>query len=95
MTFQLLDPAYSAYFEDDDEDEEDPDARADPMYGLNLKQFLTEFLHDFCKQPYFPHFSQVRSKAHALSWSVYTCKWPLEMFADVKNSKHFLGSWIN
>ena len=60
-TFQLLDPAYSAYFEDDDEDEEDPDARADPMYGLNLKQFLTEFLHDFCKQPYFPHFSQVRS----------------------------------
>ena len=38
------------YFQDEDDDEEDPDARADPMYGLNLKQYLTEFLHDFCKQ---------------------------------------------
>merc|ERR1719461_970348 len=56
---KLLDPAYSAYFEDEHDDEEDPDVRADPMYGLNLKQYLTEFLHDFCKQPYFhPHFSQ-------------------------------------
>ena len=38
------------YSQDEDDDEEDPDARADPMYGLNLKQYLTEFLHDFCKQ---------------------------------------------
>jgi hypothetical protein len=54
---KLLDPAFNAYFDDDDE-EEDPDAKADPVYSLNLKQYLTEFLHDFCKQPYFPHFSQ-------------------------------------
>ena len=53
---KLLDPALNAYFED--EDEEDPDAKADPMYSLNLKQYLTEFLHEFCKQPYFPHFSR-------------------------------------
>ena len=45
------------HFQDEDDDEEDPDARADPMYGLNLKQYLTEFLHDFCKQAWMLEFS--------------------------------------
>ena len=43
--------------QDEDDDEEDPDARADPMYGLNLKQYLTEFLHDFCKQAWMLEFA--------------------------------------
>ena len=46
------------HFQDEDDDEEDPDARADPMYGLNLKQYLTEFLHDFCKQAWMPLINQ-------------------------------------
>ena len=53
---KLLDPAYAIY--QDEDDEEDPDALADPLYRLNLKQYLTEFVSEFSKQPYFPHFSQ-------------------------------------
>lgn len=43
---------------DDDEDDDDPDAKSDPIYALNLKQYLSEFLVEFCRQPYFlPHFA--------------------------------------
>lgn len=46
--------------EDPDEDEEDdPDALADPLYRVNLRQYLTEFIGEFAKQPYFmSHFAQ-------------------------------------
>ena len=42
-----------------EEDEDDPDALCDPLYNVNLKKYLIEFLAGFSKQPYFhPHFSQ-------------------------------------
>ncbi len=42
---------------DEDEEEEDPDVLSDSLYRLNLRQYLTHFLLEFCKQPYFPHFA--------------------------------------
>lgn len=48
---KLLDPAFAIY--QDEDAEEDPDAMADPIYRLNLKQYLTGFLTEFCTQPYF------------------------------------------
>ncbi len=45
--------------DEDEEDEEDLDVLSDPLYQLNLNHYLTEFLTQFCKQPYFPtHFAQ-------------------------------------
>lgn len=46
--------------DDEEEDEEDdPDALNDPIYRLNIRQYLTEFVREFCKQPYFAsHFAQ-------------------------------------
>ena len=47
---------------DDDEienEEDDPDALSDPIYRINLRQYLTEFIGEFSKQPYFlSHFAQ-------------------------------------
>ena len=50
-------------FDLDDQDEEgeedDPDALADPLFRINLRQYLTEFIGEFTKQPYFiSHFAQ-------------------------------------
>ena len=45
--------------EDDEEEEEDPDALADPIYKMNVRQYLTDFITEFVKQPYFmSHFAQ-------------------------------------
>ena len=53
---KLLDHNNSIY--QDEDDEEDPDALHDPIYTINLKQYLTEFLSEFCKQPYYlTHFA--------------------------------------
>ncbi|PSN50918.1 hypothetical protein C0J52_08155 [Blattella germanica] len=43
--------------EGDDDDEDDPDALQDPVYHLNLQQYLTEFLQSFSQQPYFHAFT--------------------------------------
>ena len=46
-------------FDEEDENEDDPDALADPLYRVNLRQYLTEFINEFVKQPYFSsHFAQ-------------------------------------
>jgi len=30
----------------------------DPLYSLDLRQYLSQFLLEFSRQPYYPHFSQ-------------------------------------
>ena len=65
MISQIVDSAFSTY--QDDDDEEDPDAMADPIYNLNLKQYLTEFLGQFCAQPYFPHFVEHLAEPEKIS----------------------------
>ena len=45
--------------EEGDDEEDDPDALTDPLYRINLRQYLTEFIGEFAKQPYFmSHFGQ-------------------------------------
>jgi len=45
--------------EEGDDEEDDPDALVDPLYRINLRQYLTEFIVEFAKQPYFmSHFAQ-------------------------------------
>lgn len=52
---KLLAPA-EEYLEDSED--EDPENRADPLYAVDLKQYLMNFLREFCVQPYFPqHFA--------------------------------------
>ena len=51
---KLLAPAED-YF--DDAEEEDPDCKADPVYSLDIKQYLLNFLREFTAQPCFPHFA--------------------------------------
>merc|ERR1712059_158418 len=42
----------------EDVEEEDPDCKSDPLYSLDLKQYLVTFLREFCVQPYFSqHFA--------------------------------------
>lgn len=43
---------------DDDENNDDPEALNDPIYKINLKQYLTDFLIDFSREPFFGHFIQ-------------------------------------
>ena len=55
---KLLDPGrdnngYDEFLDD----EEDPDALSDPLYSINLKQYLVSFLTDFIRQPCFQHFT--------------------------------------
>ena len=38
----------------DDEKEDDADAQRDPVYYVNLLQYITDFLRSFCGQSYFP-----------------------------------------
>ena len=47
-------------FKGDDvgEEEEDPDILQDPVYRLDIQQYLTEFLQSFSQQPYFHAFIQ-------------------------------------
>jgi len=51
---KLLAPAED-YF--DDAEEEDPDCKADPVYSLDIKQYLLNFLREFTAQPCFTHFA--------------------------------------
>ena len=44
--------------EGDDEEEEDPDVLSDPLHSLNLRQYLSHFIAEFSKQPYFLQFTQ-------------------------------------
>jgi len=42
----------------DEAEEEDPDCKTDPLYSVDLKQYLITFLREFCVQPYFAeHFA--------------------------------------
>lgn len=41
-----------------DEAEDDPDILQDPVYHLNIQQYLTDYLVSLSQQPYFPVFSQ-------------------------------------
>lgn len=43
-------------------DDEDPDVMQDPVYHLNIQQYLTEFLQSFSQQPYFHVFLQHLNK---------------------------------
>jgi len=44
--------------DDDEEDEDDPDALADPIYSVSLKKYLTDFVTEFSRQPFFQlHFA--------------------------------------
>lgn len=52
-------------------EEEDPDCRNDPLYSIDIRQYLVTFLRylarrglfspipprEFCQQPYFSHFA--------------------------------------
>ena len=54
--------------EEDDEEEDDPDVISDPLYRINLRQYLTELISEFSKQPYFsshfaPHLNVMEKKA--------------------------------
>ena len=51
----LLAPAED--YLDDDEDEDDPDCKNDPIYSMDLKQYLVNFIREFSSQPYFSHFT--------------------------------------
>jgi len=51
---QLLAPAEN-YMED--VEEEDPDCKSDPLYSMDIKQYLVSYLREFCQQPYFNHFA--------------------------------------
>jgi len=51
---KLLAPAED-YLED--VEEEDPDCKADPVYSLDIKQYLLNFLREFTAQPCFSHFA--------------------------------------
>ncbi|GLH02685.1 Importin-9 [Gryllus bimaculatus] len=44
--------------DDDDDAEDDPDILQDPVYHLNMQQYLTDFLQSVSQQPCFPVFSQ-------------------------------------
>ena len=67
----LLDAATAAkngtglgFFDDDGlDEEEDPDALADPLYNINVCRYLTDFVTEFSRQPFFaahfaPHLNQ-------------------------------------
>jgi len=41
----------------EDVEEEDPDCKADPVYALDIKQYLLTFLREFTAQPCFSHFA--------------------------------------
>jgi hypothetical protein len=43
-------------------DDGDPDALQDPVYHLNIQQYLTEFLQFFSQQPHFRAFLQHLNK---------------------------------
>lgn len=58
--FELL-QHFSAGTEDNG-DEKDPDALQDPVYHINIQQYLTEFLQSFSQQPYFHAFLQHLNK---------------------------------
>ena len=40
-----------------DIEEEDPDCKNDPLYSMDIKQYLVTYLREFCQQPYFSHFA--------------------------------------
>ncbi|XP_037091260.1 importin-9-like [Pollicipes pollicipes] len=48
---QVLSNDFHGYDFDTVDDEEDADALADPVYHVDLKQYLSEYLASFCQQP--------------------------------------------
>lgn len=53
---KLLAPAED-YLDGEEDEEDDPEARGDPLNSLDLKQYLLTFLREFCEQPCFQHFA--------------------------------------
>ncbi|XP_069694516.1 importin-9 [Periplaneta americana] len=53
---------YKGGMDDTGDEEEDPDALKDPVYHLNIQQYLTEFLQSFSQQPYFHAFHEHLNK---------------------------------
>ena len=51
----LLAPAED--YLDADDDEDDPDCKNDPVYSLDMKQYLVNYIREFSSQPYFAHFA--------------------------------------
>lgn len=51
----LLAPAED--YLDEEVEEDDPDCKADPIYSLDMKQYLVTFIREFTVQPYFSHFT--------------------------------------
>ncbi|XP_063612464.1 importin-9-like isoform X2 [Penaeus indicus] len=47
---------YPSYDADTVDDEDDPDAVSDPLYSLDLQQYLTTFISTFAQHPAFPVF---------------------------------------
>jgi len=45
-----------AEFVDVEDEEEDPDSKMDPLYSVDLKKYLFNFLREFSAQPCFQHF---------------------------------------
>jgi hypothetical protein len=58
--FKLL--QYLSAGTEDTGDDENPDALQDPVYHINIQQYLTEFLQSFSQQPYFHAFLQHLNK---------------------------------
>jgi len=40
-----------------DVEEEDPDCKNDPIFSVDIRQYLVNYLREFCHQPYFSHFA--------------------------------------
>ena len=52
----LLAPAED--YHEADEDDDDLDCKADPLYSLDMKQYLVQYIREFSAQPYFSaHFA--------------------------------------
>lgn len=59
---QLLEESDYKAGTEDTGDDKDPDALQDPVYHINIQQYLTEFLQSFSQQPYFHAFLQHLNK---------------------------------
>lgn len=55
---ELLDSVHPGFGHEDydDQDDEDPDALADPINELNLREYLTGFLTEFCGSPVYSQY---------------------------------------
>ena len=64
LNFKMITKPCNTYI--DDLDGEDPDCKNDPIYSLDIKQYLVSYLSEFCQQPYLnlfiPHLNQQEKK---------------------------------